>query len=355
MGSNQTNEPESFPEHTGQDMNDDHLETVKCDCCGGGNREIVYRVPEEHTYNGSHYVWNLVRCKDCGLVYLNPRPNENVIGKFYPEHYYAHEEFDSKLSRMNWLRLQGLKGKPGYRDRSSVTKRILGSIVSPLICWNIDVVVPYVENGKMLDIGCGNGERFCWMQDLGWDIYGVELDKNACLWAAKRGIKVSNTNLVEAAYPNGFFDVVILNHVLEHLHHPQLTLRECNRILRRGGLLIVDVPNFGGYDARFFRETWNSLDLPRHLYHFTEETLTNILNKSGFSAITRRNKYFYSFSEKINNLAKLKPPSSKGTALFKGLLYSAHRWKEFITHRNRSAFSVHIIVYAAASRATPQR
>ena len=345
-GPSETNDPEFILEYTGPDMNDSNLENIDCDCCGGSNREPIYKVPEEHTGNGSQYIWNLVRCKDCGLVYLNPRPNENIIGEFYPEHYYAHEEFDSTLSRRNWLRLQGLKGKLGYRDRSNITKRILGSILSPLICWNIDVVVPYVENGKLLDIGCGNGERFCWMQEFGWDIYGVEPDKNACLWAAKRGIKVSNTDLVGAAHPEGFFDVIILNHVLEHLHHPQRTLRECNRILKRDGLLIVDVPNFGGYDSRFFWEAWNALMLPQHLYHFTEETLTNILNKSGFSVISRRNKYFYSFRDKINNLAKLDPGSGKATTLFKGFLYSAYRWKEFITHRDRSQFSVNIIVYA---------
>ena len=207
--------------------------------------------------------------------------------------------------------------------------------------------MPYKENGKILDVGCGNGERIAWMGTFGWELYGVDISKDACRWAEKRGLKCHYGGIVDAKFPGHYFDVVVMNHVLEHLHKPLGTMRECRRILKPDGLLIIDLPNSGGFDSKLFREAWNSIDLPRHLYHFTEATLKDALYKCGFEISSWRRKYAYSFRDKMANLAKLNSSQSKFLLFAKAIWFSLRRWKESLFAQDRKQFSVHLIAYAS--------
>jgi ubiquinone/menaquinone biosynthesis C-methylase UbiE len=93
--------------------------------------------------------------------------------------------------------------------------------------------------------------------------------------------------LEDIVFAEGFFDAVVIWHVLEHIDDPISMIQETARILRPGGMLAVAVPNFGSLQAGIFRESWFHLDLPRHRYHFTPDTLLSCLNKNGFSVIGR--------------------------------------------------------------------
>ncbi len=88
--------------------------------------------------------------------------------------------------------------------------------------------------------------------------------------------------LADAQYPAGYFDMVILWHVLEHLKHPDQTIREIRRILKPGGTLVVAVPNFSSWQARWAGENWFHLDLPRHLFHFPFAALRQLAEDRGF-------------------------------------------------------------------------
>jgi hypothetical protein len=81
--------------------------------------------------------------------------------------------------------------------------------------------------------------------------------------------------------------VVVIWHVLEHADNPISMIQETVRILRPGGMLVVAVPNFGSFQARIFREGWFHLDLPRHRYHFTPDTLLRCLSGNGFRIMRR--------------------------------------------------------------------
>ena len=89
------------------------------------------------------------------------------------------------------------------------------------------------------------------------------------------------------SFPESFFDAVVIWHVLEHADNPMQMIREAARILRPGGIIAIAVPNFGSFQARIFRESWFHLDLPRHRYHFTSDTLLQCLSRNGFSIINR--------------------------------------------------------------------
>src|ERR1700730_635287 len=94
--------------------------------------------------------------------------------------------------------------------------------------------------------------------------------------------RVHNGDLIAAQLPSKKFDAITFWDSLEHLPNPRAVLQEAKRLLRPGGIVLIGLPNFGGYQARHFGEDWFALSLPHHLCHFTRESLTSLLENCGF-------------------------------------------------------------------------
>lgn len=141
---------------------------------------------------------------------------------------------------------------------------------------------------KVLDIGCGRGAMLRALIDLGHEAHGVEIAAEAASGADPRAQITIAPELSQAGYDDDTFDAVILWHVLEHLPHPEQTLAEIRRSLRPGGRLILAVPNFGSLQSRRTANNWFHLDLPRHLYHFTPDTLQRLLTCNDFHCESMR-------------------------------------------------------------------
>ncbi|HYA26718.1 MAG TPA: class I SAM-dependent methyltransferase [Thermodesulfovibrionales bacterium] len=139
----------------------------------------------------------------------------------------------------------------------------------------------YIGQGRMLDIGCGRGLFLDVMRRRGWEVTGVEFDKEVALRAAETyNIKVISGGPAEWGLPAESFDVITLSHVLEHVYDPAEMIRECSKIIRKGGLVVVALPNMGSLQASVGKAGWFHLDVPYHLHHFTEEGLTGLLHKN---------------------------------------------------------------------------
>jgi SAM-dependent methyltransferase len=250
-------------------------EDVICDLCGSESRVDFITVQRSVRANQP---MTLVKCLNCGLVYLNPRPAPEAIGAFYEASYYAHGHATKQMSLMGRLRDRFCEGLGGYS--SSIDLRIIQRL--GLIGW-IDIIIPSTLRGNLLDVGCGNGERLSWYRERGFETYGVETAKQAVTNARRLGINVHQGTLPDAAYPDCYFDVIVMSHVLEHTHSPKVYLQECFRILKPGGTLAIAVPNIESHSARVFNAHWSFLMLPIHLYHFSQGTLTAYLRGSRFS------------------------------------------------------------------------
>jgi SAM-dependent methyltransferase len=124
------------------------------------------------------------------------------------------------------------------------------------------------------------------MRSQGWNIQGVEIDRKSAMIATKTfGIPVHIGTLEEAKYSNGYFDAITLSHVIEHVHDPIILLRECFRILKPSGCLVVSTPNITSLGHARFERNWRGLEPPRHLYLFSRSTIENIASKAGFQKI----------------------------------------------------------------------
>jgi len=240
-------------------------------------------------------IWELKRCTKCGLVWLNPRPLPEEIGKLYIE-YYTHKISDSVASRAKQLRNiiepRILASTFGYNDLirngfEKITGRIfswvgpLREIVGGSIMW-----LKASQRGRLLDVGCGTGRFLANMRALGWEAIGVEPDPKAVGTARNKfGIDIFQGNLEEAEFPEDFFDAVTMNHAIEHMRDPISTLQECSRVLKRGGHLVVVTPNIKSFGHLLFGKAWLHLDPPRHLYLFSLSTLRTCADRAGFRDI----------------------------------------------------------------------
>lgn len=138
------------------------------------------------------------------------------------------------------------------------------------------------QRGRLLDIGCGNGHFMAEAAKAGYDIYGIEPDASLAAYAARRfPSRVLLGRVPEMPFTEASFDAVTMNHVLEHLERPRAALQGVQRVLRAGGLLVVEVPNIDSWPFRILRGRWRQFK-PEHLYFFSPETLARLLKRCGF-------------------------------------------------------------------------
>jgi len=179
----------------------------------------------------------------------------------------------------------------GYRKSNTYLNWLITLAIKHLLMR----IVPRKENGKLLDIGCGNGSFLKWLKEHGWHAYGLEINKEAVNLCKANGIEVFEGELIEVHFANENFDVITLIQVLEHVHNPSAILNEVHRILKTDGLLLIAVPNFGCLDRKILGADWPHLDIPRHLYHFELSTLKKLLEKNRFEIKEIRVKSFSLF------------------------------------------------------------
>jgi 2-polyprenyl-3-methyl-5-hydroxy-6-metoxy-1,4-benzoquinol methylase len=138
----------------------------------------------------------------------------------------------------------------------------------------------------LLDVGCGSGAYLARMRALGWDVLGIDRSARTAEQARRRfGVSVVVGTIPTAELPTDKFDLVTAWQVLEHLDRPRQALSFIREALRPRGRFLLTVPNQSGWAARHFGPAWVGLDLPRHLAHFTPETLPRMLAAEGFRII----------------------------------------------------------------------
>jgi len=251
------------------DMNEDILEVkegyeyVKCNLCGSNDSTILFTGKDRLYKNPGSF--SVVKCRKCGLIYTNPRPSEKQISLYYPPEYW------------------GFKAKKKNFAIIAFYLKIVHALINA-ICYRMSI--PFKTDGKILDIGCGNGKFLYSMWKLGWLAYGVEISDLAAKYAREElGLNIFTGTVEEASFSNEFFDGITMHQVLEHVADPTATLLEINRILKDDGLLAISVPDADSLEARIFKKYRINWDIPRHFYHFSPENLKRLLEKTGFEVI----------------------------------------------------------------------
>lgn len=233
-------------------------------------------------------VWGFLCCPNCGLVWLDPRPIADDISKTYSP-WEVNPPTDQFYSFRKKLKRAVLAAILGNTSRAlPLHWRWIGRMVSlvPPLREMVTMKILGLDgcpHGMLVDIGSGSGELLATMNDLGWEVLGVEPDAEAARIAQeRRHVSVKVGTLEEVNLPSEFAEVVTLNHVLEHVPDPAALLRECHRILKPSGRLVVLTPNCQSLGHMVFGRAWLALEQPRHLYLYSLETLRTVAVGSGF-------------------------------------------------------------------------
>jgi len=232
---------------------------LKCPLCKSGNI-LNHVVVTDHAVSKKEFT--LCRCGDCELLFTNPRPKEEEIGPYYDfKEYYSHE--DQVRSFTQWL-YQKIR-------KSSIQRKV--GLINGL-----------VKSGSLLDYGCGTGEFLQEAKRQQWTVRGIEPSEKARAQAiGKLPVEVLGT-LAEVPELEAY-DVVTLFHVLEHIHSLRKTVKKIASHLKSNGYLVIAVPNPESADAKYYGKDWAGYDVPRHLYHFSEKSMTIFQSEFGMELV----------------------------------------------------------------------
>lgn len=230
----------------------DGVERVRCNLCGQDcPRPLLTK-----------FGYDVVKCRNCSLVYVNPRPSRDVVWQRYGDRYFAEE----------YLPAQGDPALSCLRHQTVLRE-----------------LEPYRQLNRLLDVGCATGLFLLAARKAGWEEFGLELSAYAAGYAREKlGLNVKQGELAQARFPRTFFDIVTLWDTLEHLFEPMVSLVQIREFLRPGGAIAISTPNLDSISFKLVGEAWSVISPAEHLFYFTRETLAGSLVAAGFQNIRVR-------------------------------------------------------------------
>ena len=290
------------------------MQRVDCALCGVDCTRLFNKIGN----------WNIVRCKNCGLVYLNPRPSKKELDELYVKDYFTND----LLQVFPTAKKEIEQGISMYLER-----------VRSLKC----------NTGKLLEIGCGNGFFLKAAEKLGWEVMGIEISQWVSRYCSEKlGLKILNAKLEDLELKKGCFDVVALFHNLEHQRDPLDILRRIKELLKGNGLLVIAVPNINSFDRIYYRKDWKDYSLPVHLYHFSTRTLTKMLNIAGFKVVRKEYTAFCFIKELLQKfiIKSNKSSEENGTVVATEKYNFMRLYELYKLTIGKIPFGSHMIFYA---------
>lgn len=223
--------------------------------CGATQSTKLYKLQKDKK------TYTIVKCKNCQMIYMNPRPSAKELIGLYKKNYYYDDTF---LDTKNYLKALLL-----YQETSEFLKR-----------------------KKILDVGCSKGFLLEVLKNHKFIPYGIEPSQDAINFAKKNfGIKVQKGYFNLARFHNKF-DTITAIDVIEHVTNPLKTLKKMHELLEPHGVVLIETPNISSLYAKINGKRWMGFDVPFHLYFFTPRHLKKLLEEAGFHNVQISSSHF---------------------------------------------------------------
>lgn len=206
--------------------------------------------------------YTAVKCLNCGLVWINPLPSDDELNQFYTK-YYQYRLSETKLTEQRKI----------------------------MYLLDKEWLEQFIKKGRLLDIGCSDGS-FLSNFDEEWEKYGVEIGSDAVKQAQQRGINVIEGSAKEALGFGKKFDCVMLRGTIEHFTDPLGAIEVVSKLINVGGyIFFTATPDVNSFSAQLYKEKWNMFAPPAHLFYFSVETLTKLVEKFNFEKVAEHHFY----------------------------------------------------------------
>lgn len=243
---------------------------VACALCGADDARLLYRP--------AHAPGPVVVCRRCGLAYVNPRDDSRALifagplSTGFPADALTSSDLDKVRGTWEWPILEQKRAElPALRMNAAAALGHLERYRQP--------------PGRLLDYGCGGGFFLATARERGWESYGIEpLAGHAIHARSHSGAAVTTDTLRPDSYSAEFFDVVTAFQVFEHLPEPSAALHTLSGMLKAGGILLIEVPNFDTPAMRVLGARHRHY-VQDHLYFFSERTLRALVRKYGLEPL----------------------------------------------------------------------
>lgn len=200
--------------------------------------------------------YQLVKCRSCNFIFINPIPNRNKLESYYKNFNYKSGYFNETIIRQDSKRTIIKLKRLGFKD------------------------------GLLFDVGCGAGFFLDEARKAGYKVQGIDVSKDAIIYAKNiLKLNVTNADLLDCKYPNNKFRIITLIQVIEHLIDPKPILRKIYKLLEHNGVLYIATPNINSYLSKTLQKDFNYMIPPEHIGFYSNETLSKILSKVGFKII----------------------------------------------------------------------
>lgn len=242
-------------------------ENVSCNLCYKDDAAVLFSRRDSLTHENT--LFSVVQCRNCGLVYVNPRPTLQCIQNFYTKQFLSYQ-----------LELYDFKN-------SSIKEKLVSLVAKSSATARVKTIQNFFKsNGKLklLDIGCGKGHfLYAAKKRLNCNVTGIDFDQISVTYCQDQlGLNVRQGNANSLIDLGTEFDLVTMWHFLEHEFDPASTLKTVNAQLKKGKYLVIEVPNADSLENLLFGENSYLYDVPRHLYNFSPTTITRYLEHAGF-------------------------------------------------------------------------
>lgn len=243
-----------------------------CPLCGAAGIHVSLKAQDYTVSKETFEIWH---CDACTGRFTQNIPTSGQIGRYYAaEEYISHTE--TKAGLVN--RLYHSVRKITMRSKQNWVRSAAG-----------------LKQGRLLDIGCGTGAFLHYMQQTGWNVTGLEPDAGARAKAKElynvEAQPVDNLFSLEA----GQYDAITMWHVLEHVHEIHAYLQHLPMLLKPNGALLIAVPNYTSLDAQHYGPFWAAYDVPRHLYHFSPQSMEMLLQQYNIQIVKKHPMVFDAF------------------------------------------------------------
>ncbi len=297
------------------------MEYVPCNFCGCDDSKLLYRkrgrtIPE---------TFHIVRCRKCGLAYVNPRLKKDISIGLYNDDYYDGKGIDNSFNGAN---------RKKQRDAIILARCLKESI-------------PRRSGGlNLLDVGGGEGLVSEAAKKLGFDALVCDISETAVHRAKQKGLECYKGELLDDFFNEyiGLFDVIVALEVIEHVYDPKAFLARVCGLLKPGGVFIYTTGNF--QETRFLGGRWGYMDIPEsHIYFFTPDMIHKYLIGAGFSGFLDPYRYYTKANFGVRVLSKLglldiNRHTCPGSLLEKALYSYGFKCAEWLLGRTRLPFAV---------------